>query len=238
MSYYFKKIGEGKPIVFLHGWGCDGSIFGPVANRLYNYAGYLVDFSGFGQSPPPPKSGWDVVNYAGELKHFFDNNNLDKTVIVAHSFGCRVAMVFAANYPEKVEKLLLVAPAGLRKFSLKRWLKVSKYRCRKFLHSVGLVEKPSGCGSADYLNCSDEMKNTFVKVINQDLSLYAKRIECETLIVNGRDDCETTLAHAKKLNKLIRNSTLAEIDGDHFAFFRSPKAFAQTIETFAGTNRC
>lgn len=236
MSYYFKKIGDGKPIVFLHGWGCDGSVFEPIANRLPNNASYLVDFSGFGQSSPPPKSGWDVINYASELKQFFVNNNIDKTTIVAHSFGCRVAMVFAANYPDKVDKLLLVAPAGLRKFSFKRWFKVSKYRCRKFLHHVGLAESPNGCGSVDYANCSEEMKNTFVKVINQDLSLYAKRIRCETLIVNGNCDKETPITHAQKLNKLIHNSKLVEIDGDHFAFFYTPKSFAKTIETFMGTN--
>jgi len=142
-------------------------------------------------------------------------------------------MVFAATYPEYVERMILVAPAGLRKFSFKRWWKVRRYRCRKFLHSVGLAEKPSNCGSADYAACSEAMKNTFVKVVNQDLSFYAKRVKCRTLIVNGKQDTETPITHARKLNKIIKGSNLAEIEGGHFSFFYNPKAFADTIQMFA-----
>ncbi|MCM1360239.1 MAG: alpha/beta hydrolase, partial [Corallococcus sp.] len=194
---------------------------------------YLVDFAGFGQSAPPPKSGWDVLDYANDLKELFDENNLRQITVVAHSFGCRVALVLAATYPQYVEKMMLVAPAGLRRFSFKRWFKVKKYRCTKFLHKAGLIGSVDETGSADYQACGDDLKNTFVKVINQDLSFYAKRVKSQTLIINGNEDVDTPLSQAKKLNKLIRNSALIEIDGDHFSFFRSPSAFANAIETFA-----
>ena len=229
---YFVKQGDGQPVVFLHGWGCDGSIFLPVANRLPNYANYLVDFSGFGKSDPPPEIGWSVVDYAESLREFLLEHNLSAVTLIGHSFGCRVAMVLAANHPELVSRMLLVAPAGLRRFSLSRWWKVRKYKLSKFFAKLRGEAPNAKYASEDYANCFPAMRATFVKVVNQDLSMYAKRVACPVLIVNGRDDTATPLSHAKRLNKLIARSSLVEIDGDHFAFFRMPKAFADTVKNF------
>lgn len=212
MYLHFTKTGNGKPIVYLHGWGCDGNIFKPVAERNSDYANYLVDMAGFGESKDPPLNGWSVADYANDLKEMFETENIKNALIVGHSFGGRVAMVFCALYPQYVEKLLLVSPAGLRRFSFTRWFKVKKYRCTRFLHNAGIIKVPKTEGSADYKACSLQMKNTFVRVINQDLSLYAKRITRPTLIVNGSADTETTISHARRLNRMIKNSSLAEID--------------------------
>ncbi|MCH5151371.1 MAG: alpha/beta hydrolase [Clostridiales bacterium] len=229
---YFEKHGNGQPVVFLHGWGCDGSIFLPVVNRLLNFANYLVDFNGFGKSNPPPESGWTVVDYAEQLVEFLQEQQLSNVTIVGHSFGCRVALVLAANHPELVNRMLLVAPAGLRRFSLSRWWKVTKYKLSKFFAKLRGIAVKAKYASEDYANCSPAMRNTFVKVINQDLSLYAKRVACPVLIVNGREDTATPLSHAKRMHRLIQHSSLVEIDGDHFALFRNPKAFADTVKNF------
>ncbi len=230
---YFQKLGDGNPILFLHGWGCDGCVFQPVAEWLPNYACYLVDFAGFGKSDKPPIEGWTVLDYAKDVLRFLDGQNLQKITVVAHSFGCRVAMVLASLHPNRVGKLLLVAPAGLRKPSLKRWCKVTKYKIHKFLCKMGLCQNVTAhYGSADYNACENAIKNTFVKVINQDLSAFAKKITCPTLIVNGNTDTQTPLKHAKNLQKLIKSSSLVEIDGGHFAFFNQPHAFADTIKLF------
>jgi len=230
---YFVKTGNGKPIVFLHGWGCDGSIFLPIAQLLPDKKCYLLDFNGFGKSPKPRESGWSVENYARALEIFFKLHNIGKATIVAHSFGCRVALVFAAKNPSLVDRLLLVAPAGIRHFSFKRWCKVRRYKLRKFLCRMGLCQNFSAkTGSVDYNACDDGMKNTFVKVVNQDLSHYAKLVTTETLIVNGKNDTETPIGHARELHKLMKNSTLTEIEGGHFALFGNAEAFANVIRYF------
>ena len=230
---YFQKFGEGSPILYLHGWGSDGRIFQSVVARLPNYTNYLVDFIGFGKSDKPPIEGWNVLDYAKDILRFLDDQNLQQVTIVGHSFGCRVAMVLASLYPNRVGKLLLVAPAGLRKPSFKRWCKVLKYKMHKFLCKMGVCQNVSvRYGSVDYNACENGLKNTFVKVVNQDLTAFAKKIACPTLIVNGNNDTQTPLKHAQNLQKLIKTSSLVEIDGDHFAFFHNPQAFAQTIKLF------
>lgn len=229
---YFVKQGCGPPVVYLHGWGCDGSVFLPIVKSLPNYANYIVDFNGFGKSEKPPSSGWTVIDYALQLRDFLQEHNISAVTIVAHSFGCRVALVLASNYPELVSRMLLVAPAGLRRFSLSRWWKVAKYKTSKFLAKLRKTTPNAKYASADYNNSSPEMRATFVKVVNQDLSIFAKRVACPVVIVNGRQDTATPLSHAKRLNRLIAHSSLVEIDGDHFAFFRMPTAFANTIKNF------
>ena len=229
---YFERYGEGRPVVYLHGWGCDGSIFLPIVKQLPDYANYTVDFAGFGKSESPPDSGFTVEDYAEQLRQFLLEQNLQGVTLVGHSFGCRVALVLAATYPELVARMLLVAPAGLRRFSFSRWCKVRIYKLSKFFAKLRKTEPALKYASEDYTNCSAGMRVTFVKVINADLSSYAKRVKCPVLIVNGREDMATPLKHARRLNKLIANSSLVEIDGDHFAFFRVPVAFANTVKNF------
>lgn len=225
---HYERTGSGSPIVYLHGWGCNGSIFRPVTERLPDFTNYSIDFAGFGQSDSPPESGWTVFDYANELIEFLDGQGLFAVTVVAHSFGCRVAAIVAVLRPELVSGLLLVAPAGLRKFSLKRWFKVCKYKLGK------LFSKSEDCAHAsdDYRNCAKNMRSTFVKVVNQDLSAYVRRITCPTLIVASKDDEAVPIKDARRYARLVRSSELAEIDGDHFAFFYAPKAFAETVSLF------
>ena len=230
---HFEKYGKGSPILFLHGWGCDLSVFYNVVHQLPNFTCYLVDFAGFGKSKNPPVEGWTIFDYVQDVVRFLEEQGLNQVTIVGHSFGCRVAMVLASMHPKYVKKMLLVAPAGIRKPSFKRWCKVLHYKIGKFLCRLGFIQNVTARhGSADYNACENSMKNTFVKVVNQDLSHYAKGICCPTLIINGNTDTQTTLKHAKCLQKLIKNSSLVEIDGGHFALFEHPKAFARTIQLF------
>lgn len=224
---YFVKTGSGKPIVFLHGWGCDGSVFLPVAKRLPDFTCYLVDLDGFGKSQELAASK-TVADYAEDVYAFLCEQALERVTIVGHSFGCRVGIVLAATHPERVERMLFFAPAGLRRFSLKRWLRVRMYKLKK---RFGIVDESHA--SADWLNSSGTLRETFVKVVGEDLSQYARRIRCPVLIVNGCRDEATPPWHAKKLHRLVKGSSLVFVDGDHFALFRSPKAFAETISLFA-----
>ncbi len=221
---HFVRCGCGKPVVWLHGWGCDGEVFAPVVKYLPDFSNYLLDMRGFGKSPPPPQDGWSVADYAEDVFAFLQSESLRRVTVVGHSFGCRVALKLAAVHPECVEQMLLVAPAGLRPFSPKRWLKERIYKIQKRFGKANASR-----ASADWKACPPEMRATFLKVIKENLAPCARKTRCYALIVNGREDAQTPLSQAQRLHKLLKNSDLAEIDGDHFAFFRNPRAFAQTV---------
>ena len=227
LNYY--TLGQGEiPILYLHGWGASGQAFYPVMEKLPRFFNVAVDFDGFGASPNPPEQGFTVEDYAENAAEIIRALNLPKAVIVAHSFGCRVSLVLAAKYPELIDRLLLFAPAGIRRFSFKRWCRVRLYKVKKRL---GLSNRAAS-GSADYQATPDALKSTFVKVVNQDLSSYARQIRCKTLIVAGRQDKAVPYREALRLAKLIQNSDLAQICGDHFQLFYTPDTFAEIIRIF------
>ena len=88
-------------------------------------------------------------------------------------------------------------------------------------------------GSDDYKKLSKTMKQTFVNVVNEDLSCFVSKIVCNTLIVWGEKDKETKLWMAKKLNKLIVGSNLKIIkNSGHFCFLDNKTEFLIILDTF------
>lgn len=227
----FTKEEKGTSVLlFLHGWGCDGSVFQSISGQL-NATSYLLDLWGFGASEAPSKA-WSVTDYARQLKAFCDSQGLRQFGIVCHSFGARVAVVFAAMYPDMVDRLLITGGAGLRRFSVKRWCRVCRYKLAKRLAGWGLYKGDLPKGSADYAILQGAMKQTFVKVVNQDLSRYARRIKCPTLLVWGKDDVDTPLWMGKRYNRLIAKSSLVVLEGSHFAFLSQANRFAMIARYF------
>jgi pimeloyl-ACP methyl ester carboxylesterase len=105
------SAGEGPPLLHLHGAG--GLYWDPFLDGLA--AGHRVvapEHPGFGgsQGLEHVEDVWDLVLYYNEL---LDELGIDRATVVGHSFGGMVAAELAANNPERVERLVLVAPIGL-----------------------------------------------------------------------------------------------------------------------------
>ena len=223
------------PLLFLHGWGGNKDSFAFLKKAFYDRDLWFVSFAGHGDSAEP-KTPMSVADFAADVLDFVDTHSIEKPDVVAHSFGGRVALVLFALHPEKFGRLLLVGAAGLRpKRKLKTKLKIAKFKIDKWL--VGLKLKSKKClenrGSADYNILSPVMRETFKKVVNENLSKYAKMVKAETLLVWGENDTETPLFMGKKLNKLIKNSALVVLEGkSHFCFYEEPLRFALILQNF------
>jgi pimeloyl-ACP methyl ester carboxylesterase len=103
--------GRGKPVVFLHGAG--GLLWDPFLDALAT--GHKVvapehPGTGTSQGLEHVEDIWDLVLYYAEL---FDALKLHAPAVVGHSFGGMVAAEIAATNPERVGKLVLIAPIGL-----------------------------------------------------------------------------------------------------------------------------
>ncbi len=211
-------------ILWAHGWGQNHAAFLPLAQSFENQGrNVLVDFPGFGQSPPPSKN-WGTEDYA-DFSAEMIRSITDKPVLwVGHSFGCRVGLQIAARHPDLIKGLFLIAGAGLpRRFPLhkKLYFKARSliYKFLKKLIPFGLSEDwlKNKFGSADYRNAGP-MRNILVKVVNEDLRDVAKNIQCPVRLVYGRNDTETPPEIGERLNTLIKNSKMVHLDGqDHYS---------------------
>ena len=130
----------------------------------------------------------------------------------------------------------MVDSAGIKpKRSLNYYLKVSKYKKLKSKQNKTQkdLERLRKFGSDDYKVLSDIMKQTFINVVNEDLSRCAKFLKCKTLIVWGAKDKETKPFMARKLNKLIIGSKLIFLkDAGHFSFIEKKQEFIIILDSF------
>lgn len=109
---FFEDRGEGDVIIFLHGWGCDHSIFDAITDRMKDqYRVVALDFPGFGESEEPD-SVWGVEEYTEFFEAFCKGRGFDCPSLVAHSFGGRVAILFASR--NDVRKMVLTDAAGIK----------------------------------------------------------------------------------------------------------------------------
>ena len=103
----------------------------------------------------------------------------------------------------------------------------------KKLKKIGLVKKDlSNYGSADYRAMPNELKPVFNRIILQDLSKQAKDILVPTILIWGKQDKDTPLYMAKKLNKLIKDSAIITFEGGHFAYLNHSKEFEIIVDNF------
>jgi len=109
----FVKAGEGPALLLLHGLGCDHTTWLPViASLSRRFTVIAPDLLGHGRSDKP-RADYSVAGYANAMRDLLTVLGIDKVTVVGHSFGGGIAMQFAYQFPERTERMLLVAPGGL-----------------------------------------------------------------------------------------------------------------------------
>ncbi len=109
----FVKMGQGPVLLLLHGLGCDHTTWLPVIHDLAKHFTVIApDLLGHGDSAKP-RADYSVGGYANGMRDLLTVLNIDKVTVVGHSFGGGIAMQFAYQFPERTERMILVAPGGL-----------------------------------------------------------------------------------------------------------------------------
>ncbi|MFD1826450.1 MULTISPECIES: alpha/beta fold hydrolase [Mumia] len=109
----YRMAGQGPALLLLHGLGCDSTTWLPVMGRLADRFRVIApDFLGHGESDKP-RGDYSLGGYANAMRDLLAYLEIERVTIVGHSFGGGVAMQFAYQYPERTERICLVAPGGL-----------------------------------------------------------------------------------------------------------------------------
>ena len=182
-----------------------------------------MDFPCFGASEPCNEA-WGVKEYADWLLKFMDLTGLDCPCVLAHSFGARVALKLFSAENARVKKLVITGGAGLVKPRTPQYMRqITRYRRIKRLFPK-YAEKHFG--SEEYKALSPLMKQSFKKIVNEDLKDCATKISAPTLLIYGKDDTVTPpTEEGETFNSLIPQSTLDIMEGGHFCFSDYPKEF-------------
>jgi pimeloyl-ACP methyl ester carboxylesterase len=114
VTYLESGADSGGPVVvLLHGLGGSSWTWSPVLPLLGPHAHVIApDLLGHGRSAKPRDGDYSLGAYAAGLRDLLVALGLDRATVVGHSFGGGVAMQFAYQFPELVERLVLVASGG------------------------------------------------------------------------------------------------------------------------------
>jgi len=103
---------EGVPLVFVHGFGNDAHVWDEIAPSMApHYRTLAITLRGHGDSGRGPAKGGGLEAWVRDLESAFDHLDIDRLVLVGHSLGGRIAMLYAARNPQKLAGLVLVDAA-------------------------------------------------------------------------------------------------------------------------------
>ena len=109
MQFRMRGAASGEPLLMLHGWGANSLSFMGAASLLEErYRTLAPDLPGFGFSEAPPEA-WGSADYARAVAGLPKSAGYESVSVIGHSFGGKVALALATEYPELVKKLVLVA---------------------------------------------------------------------------------------------------------------------------------
>jgi pimeloyl-ACP methyl ester carboxylesterase len=235
----FEVLGDGKNIMILHGWQDSLKSWYEIQNLLSkHFRVFTIDLPGFGKTEKP-KGTWGIENYSEFLKSFIKELEIKDSVLIGHSFGGKVAAFFTSQNPSSVNKLILVSATGVESKSFQTKVKIIIYKFGKIvLKTLGLSKSKlahdfmTRIGSRDYKEAK-QLRNTFVKVVNQSIKDKLVKIKVPTLIIWGDKDKELPFKLSKKFESLITNSYIKIAwDTGHNPQIEKPPDLAQIISDF------
>jgi pimeloyl-ACP methyl ester carboxylesterase len=199
-----EKTGDDPRVLALHGWARTRADWLPALSA----PALAVDLPGFGASPPPP-TGWGSQDYAELLAPLLAEGGW---TVAGHSFGGRVAVHLAAGWPDLVDRVVLTGVPLLRKASGGK--APLGYRLVRKAHALGIVSdarleaEKQKRGSADYRAATGVMRDTLVKVVNEDYRHLLPLITAPVDMVWGASDTAAPLAMAREAQGIFPKAEL------------------------------
>ncbi|MFZ6010242.1 MAG: alpha/beta fold hydrolase [Bacteroidota bacterium] len=247
MELFFRELGQGQPIIIMHG------IFGSSDNWLTQakilsaqYHVYSLDLRNHGQSPHDDKFDYKVM--AADLEKFIRDHNIQNPIVIGHSMGGKVAMNFALAHPELLQKLIVVdispKPYNLEHYSIVDGLKavpiknissrqeadaalaqhVPEADVRQFLLK-NLQRKPEG-GFSWKINLAVIDKN--LSNIGLDLH-YPGKFEKPTLFIRGKRSKYVPDSDLQRIKEIFPKATLETLDTGHWVQAEKPQEFVEVV---------
>lgn len=107
MKLYYREMGEGTPLMIIHGLMGSSDNWGTIGRNLAeNYRVLLLDMRNHGRSPHSEEFGYDIM--AADVHNLMNDLAIEKATLIGHSMGGKVAMSFARDFPERLARLVVV----------------------------------------------------------------------------------------------------------------------------------
>lgn len=221
IALHYIEAGEGFPLILLHGNGSSSAYFAPqIAYFSKQYHVYAVDTRGHGASPRGT-APFTMRQFAEDLRAFMDTRGIEKAHILGFSDGGNIAMTFALQYPERIEKLVLNG-ANLHTGGVKRHLQIPieiGYRIAKLFAAKSLSAK--------------HKFELYSLMVNEPKLRAAqlKALDMPALVLVGSNDM-IKASHSEEIADALPDSRFVTLRGGHCIAKESPNEFNRVVDVF------
>ena len=216
-------------VVLLHGFGASLQTWDLWARGLsQTHRVIRLDFPGSGLSPPDPERNYTDARSLQLLRSLLDELGVSRATMVGHSMGGRIAWTFAAKYPERTERLVLIAPDGFASEGFEYGkppqvpaiMALMRYVLPQFVLRMNLqgayaqAEHLSDALTARYHDllrapgARQAMLDRLKQTVLQEPEPMLRQIKAPTLLIWGQEDAMIPASNARDYLKAIVGSRL------------------------------
>jgi len=240
----YERRGNGIPLVLIHGYPLDHTIWNPVVPLLENdFDLILPDLRGFGESGTPTPH-YSMDDFAADLIGLLDQLGIQKAAIVGHSMGGYVALAFARCHPSRLRGLGLVASQALPDAPEK---KEGRYQEAEHILAHGVRDVAEGMSTK--LTADPVLQTKLEELMlrqrpeglaealramaeRQDSTLLLPEFDFPVVLVHGLADKLIPVERARDVRDLVKRGSLTEIEGaGHMPMMEAPQVTAEALKT-------
>src|SRR5574340_45800 len=242
VKLFYEDIGQGTPVVMVHGYPFDHTIWAPVVEPLKNEARFILpDLRGFGQSPETNEVS-TMRLMAEDLRELMDSLGMDKAIMVGHSMGGYVALSFAHAYPAYLTGLGLVATqadADSPERRQSRLVTAREVKRRGMAYVAKSLAPRLSHNAAVQQQLTDIMLKCRVPSVINALKGMAERCDANpwlatikepAVVIAGEQDQLISKQKSQTLAQMLSKGWLVEIpEAGHVPMLESPAAVADAL---------
>ena len=241
-GFQYLEVGEGVPIIILHGLMGNLSNFEGVFN-FFPKKGYKILMP---QLPiyELPLLKTNVKNLAKFVKSFIEYKNLDKYVLMGNSLGGHIALYFAKMYPENILGMILTGSSGLYEnamggsFPRRGDYEYVKNKVQDVFYDNAIATKEIVDETFETINDRSKLIRTLAlakSAIRHNMAKDLPKMKMPICLVWGKNDTVTPPDVAEEFNTLLPNSELFWIDKcGHTPMMEHPNQFNEILDKWLG----
>ncbi|HBI81877.1 MAG TPA: alpha/beta hydrolase [Bacteroidales bacterium] len=264
MELFYRQLGQGKPLIILHGLYGSSDNWMSIAKELQQkYTVIIPDQRNHGQSPHTPEHTYQLM--AADLLEFTQKNNLQRFYLIGHSMGGRTAMLFQSLYPSMVDKLIVVDVPPWSYTPEDEWFRSAYAEHQRIIDALMSI-KPENIRSRSEAerileknNLDQRLRNFLLKnlkrkadgfewsinlpVLENNLEHLLLGVEIEkssalnadVLIIRGDKSNYIPKYQINKLNEIYPKGKIVSIpDAGHWVHSEKPEVFLTAVTDFLG----
>ena len=243
---------NGEPLLLLHGFTDSSRSFSPMVPYLSRYRLLIPDQRGHGASDAPDCC-YGTSQFAYEARLFLDALGVKRAAVVGHSLGSMVAISLAADYPDRVSKIVLIGSTALVPVKPGNWLYDNATAVKgkldpstQFAKDWHPANQPTKVDPAFANAVNDEIlripahvwRGVMREMSDVPVGRHAADIKAPILVVSGGKDVLFPAEHHQSLLKAFPHAegrVFAELG--HNPNWEQPEAVASAIDRFLKSNK-